>query len=67
VSKEKEGGIIAEQIFKRIAVLNSDHGPVLGRLVRCLGFLVFYILWIELAEISMFRVNEQLFSTCRQL
>jgi hypothetical protein len=32
-------------IFKRIAALNSDHGPVLGRLVRCLGFLVLYILW----------------------
>jgi hypothetical protein len=45
VSKEKEGGIIADQIFKRIAVLNSDHGPVLGRLIRCLGFLVLYILW----------------------
>jgi hypothetical protein len=44
VSKEKEGGIIADEIFKRIAALNSDHGPVLGRLVRCLGFLVFYIL-----------------------
>ncbi len=40
MSKEKEG-----QIFKRIAALNSDHGPVLGRLVRCLGFLVLYILW----------------------
>jgi hypothetical protein len=46
VSKEKEGRIIADQIFKRIAALNSDHGPVLGRLVRCLGFLVLHILWI---------------------
>jgi hypothetical protein len=45
VSKEKEGGIIADQIFKRTPALNSDHGPVLGRLVRCLGFLVLYILW----------------------
>ncbi len=45
VSKENEGGIIADQIFKRIAALNSDHGPVLGRLVRCLDFLVLYILW----------------------
>ncbi len=45
MSKEKEGGIIADQIFKRIAALNSDHGPVLSRLVRCLGFLVLYILW----------------------
>jgi hypothetical protein len=44
VSKEKKGGIIADPIFKRIAALNSDHGPVLGRLVRCLGFLVLYIL-----------------------
>jgi hypothetical protein len=47
VSKEKEGGIIADQIFKRIAALNSDHGPVLGRLLRCLGFLVLYILWVD--------------------
>jgi hypothetical protein len=48
VSKEKEGeegGILADQIFKRIAALNSDHGPVLGCLIRCLGFLVLYILW----------------------
>jgi hypothetical protein len=47
LSKEKEGGIIADQIFKRIAALNSDHGPVLGHLVHCLGFLVIYslILW----------------------
>ncbi len=44
MSKEKEGRIIADQIFKRIAGLNSDHGPVLGRLVCCLGFLVLYIL-----------------------
>jgi hypothetical protein len=44
VSKEKVGGIIADHIFKRIAALNSDHGPVLGRLVCCLGFLVLYIL-----------------------
>jgi hypothetical protein len=32
-------------IFKRLAALNSDHCPVLGLLVRCLGFLVLYILW----------------------
>jgi hypothetical protein len=35
-------------IFNRTAALNSDHGPVLGRLVRCLGFLVLYILWEQL-------------------
>jgi hypothetical protein len=34
-------------MFKRIAALNSDHGPVLGRLVPCLGFLVLYILWVK--------------------
>ncbi len=34
-------------IFKRIAPLNSDHGPVLSRLVRCLGFLVLYICCIQ--------------------
>ncbi len=52
MSKEKEGEegeILADQIFKRIAALNSDHGPVLGHLVRCLGFLVLYILWGDLS------------------
>ncbi len=48
MSKEKEGGMIADQIFESIAALNSNHGPVLGRLVRCLGFLVLYILWLRL-------------------
>ncbi len=45
--RRKKGGIIAYQIFKRIAALNSDHGPVLGRLVHCLGFLILYILWVR--------------------
>jgi hypothetical protein len=39
----------ARVIFKRVAALNSDHGPVLGRLVLCLGFLVLYILWAKLS------------------
>jgi hypothetical protein len=50
MSKEKEGGIIADPIFKRIAALNSDHDPVVGCLVRCLGFLVLYILWVGYSE-----------------
>ncbi len=44
--------IASRVIFKRIAVLNSDHGPVLGRLVRCLGFLVLYILWLPPSSLS---------------
>ncbi len=62
MSKEKEGeegGILADQIFQRIAALNSDHGPVLGRLVRCLGFLVLYILWQAYYMLSLQRPNKK--------
>ncbi len=50
--------IASRVIFKRIAALISDHGPILGHLVRCLGFLVLYILWVG-SKISLFVKSPQ--------
>ncbi len=53
MSKEKEGGIIAEQIFKRIAALNSDQGPVLCRSSRPLPGLLSLIYSLILCSVHL--------------